>query len=337
LTVGLGVLALFAAEPGTGRAQSLNGSGSSFVGPMMSRWVRDYEKAKEIKVHYTPVGSGGGIRQFLEKEIDFACTDAPLTEEQLQKAKATAGAVLHIPLVLGGVVPAYNLEEIKEPLRFTGPVLADIFPGNIKKWNDPAIKELNAGVDLPSRDILVMHRSDASGSTAIFSDFLAQVSKDWSEKVGCGTSLRWPVGEGHKGNEEVAAAIQKTPGAIGYVELVYALRKQLQHGRVKNREGNFVHGSLEGVTAAAERTQVPADLRFSLAHAPGKAAYPLSGCTWAILYVNQSSDRGKRLVDFLSWVTQEGQESVTDLYYARLPKRLVEKVNEKLKEVSAGQ
>jgi phosphate transport system substrate-binding protein len=245
--------------------------------------------------------------------------------------------VLHIPLVLGGVVPAYNLEEIKEPLRFTGPVLADIFLGNIKKWNDPAIKELNSGVDLPSRDILVIHRSDGSGSTAIFSDFLTKVSPEWKERVGSGTSLRWPVGEGHKGNEEVAAAIKKTPGAIGYVELLYALQKKLQHGRVKNREGNFVQGSLEGVTAAAERTQVPADLRFSLTHALGKEAYPMSGCTWAVLYVNPSGDRGKRLVDFLHWVINDGQESVTDLYYARLPGQLVEQVNAKLKEVRLGQ
>lgn len=337
MTVGLGMLALLTTELGTGRAQSLNGSGSSFVGPIMSRWSRDYEKAKGIKVNYTPVGSGGGIRQFLEKETDFGCTDAPLTEEQLQKAKAAGGEVLHIPLVLGGVVPAYNLEEVKEPLRFTGPVLADIFLGNIKKWNDPAIKELNSGVDLPSRDILVIHRADASGSTAIFSDFLVKVSKEWKERMGSGTTLRWPVGEGCKGNEEVAAAIHKTAGAIGYVELLYALQKRLQHGRVKNREGNFVQGSLEGVTAAAEQIEVPADLRFSLTYAAGKEAYPLSGCTWAILYVNPSSDRGKRLVDFLRWVTHDGQESVTDLYYARLPQRLVERVNEKLKEGQASQ
>jgi phosphate transport system substrate-binding protein len=326
---------MLAAGPGQVRAQSLNGSGSSFIGPMMHKWARDYEKAKDVKVHYTLVGSGAGIRQWLEKETDFGCTDAALNPEQLKKAEQSGGQVVQIPLVLGGVVPAYNLGGVNEPLRLTGPVLADIFLGNIKTWNDPAIKELNAGVDLPARDITVVHRLDASGTTAIWTGYLAKVSKPWKDKVGTGFSVTWPVGEAKKGNEEMAETIKATPGAIGYVELLYALQKKIPHARIKNREGNFVQGSLEGVTAAAEGalSEKDADLALSLVNAPGRDAYPISGTTWAVLYVKQPQDRGKRLVEFLTWVIHDGQESVTDLYYARLPKRLVDRADEQLKQV----
>lgn len=322
----------------TSQAQSLNGSGSSFVGPMMSKWARDYKKAKDVEINYTTVGSGRGIAQLLSQDTDFACTDAALTEDQLQKAKTAGGDVIHIPLVLGGVVPAYNLEEVKEPLRLTGPVLADIFMGRIAQWNDPAIKELNAGVDLPDKKITVLHRDDASGSTAIFTEYLSKVSKDWKDKVGAGTQIKWPTGEGHKGNEDLAAAITKTSGAIGYVDLIHSLQRKLKHARIKNADGNFVQGSLEGVTAAAEGalTDIPVDLRFSLTNASGKDAYPISGATWAVVYIKQEGDRGQRVIDFLIWATHDGQESVTDLYYARLPKGLVQKVDGKLKEIQAA-
>src|SRR5262249_13601387 len=222
------------------QAQSLNGSGSSFVGPMLSKWARDYKKAKEVEINYTTVGSGKGIAQLLSQDTDFACTDAPMTDEQLQKARTAAGDVIHIPLVLGGGGPAYNLGHIKQPLRLTGPVLADIFMGKITHWNDPGIKELNAGVDLPDKKIAVLHRDDSSGSTAIFTDYLAKVSKDWKDKLGAGTQIKWPVGEGHKGNEDLAAAITRTPGAIGYVDLIHALQKKLRHPKIKNADGNFV-------------------------------------------------------------------------------------------------
>ncbi|HEV3237871.1 MAG TPA: phosphate ABC transporter substrate-binding protein PstS [Gemmataceae bacterium] len=315
------------------QAQSLNGSGSTFVGPIMSKWAKDYKKAKDIDINYATIGSGSGIRQVVAKETDFGCTDSPLTDDEINKAKEAGGEVIHIPVVLGGVVPAYNLETVKEPLRFTGPVLADIFLGNIKKWNDPALKEINAGADLPDKDIIVLHRSDRSGSSAIFTDYLAKVSKDWKDKVGSGLEVKWPVGEGHKGTDDLAAAISKTPGAIGYVEILHALKKKIQHAKIKNQEGNFVQGSLEGVTAAAEGalTNIPDDLRFTLTNAPGKDAYPISGATWAVVFVKQTGDRGQRLADFLTWVTHDGQESVTDLYYARLPKGLVQKAEEKLK------
>jgi phosphate ABC transporter phosphate-binding protein len=330
----------FAADPSSCcRAQTLNGSGSSFVGPLMTKWARDYEKAKQVKINYTPVGSGAGIRQFLEKESDFGCTDAPLNAEQLKKGEASGIQVMHIPLVLGGVVPAYNLEQVKEPLRLTGPVLAEIFLGNVKMWNDATIQELNPGVDLPAQAITVMHRADRSGSTAIFTDYLGKVSSAWKNGPGQGMEVKFPVGQNCKGNEELAQAISKTPGAIGYVDLIHALRKKVQHARVKNKEGNFVQGSLEGVTAAAEGalTDIPADLRFSLTNAPGRDAYPISGTTWAILSAQQPVDRGQRVVDFLTWVTHDGQDSVTDLYYARLPKGLVEKIQDRVKEIKIGQ
>jgi phosphate transport system substrate-binding protein len=319
-------------------AQSLSGSGSSFVGPIMARWARDYEKAKDVKINYNPTGSGSGIRQVIEKEVDFGCTDALLTEDQAKKAQAAGGDIVYVPLVLGGVVPAYNLEEVKDPLRLSGPVLADIFLGNIKKWNDPAIKEINAGVDLPAKDIKVIYRSDASGTTAIFTDYLSKVSNQWKEKVGHGTSVKFPVGAGEKGNEDVAAAISKTAGAIGYVDLLHALRQRIKHAAVKNKEGRYVQGSLEGVSAAAEGAlaEIPADLRFSLTNADGKDAYPISGTTWAILYTKQSEARGKRLIEFLTYVTHDGQEAATDLYYARLPKGLIAKIDEKLKTITVG-
>jgi len=330
------VATLLVSASGVCRAQSLQGSGSSFAAPMMNKWARDYDKTKQVKINYTAVGSGAGIRQFIEKETDFGCTDAPLTAEQMKKAQENGCEVVHIPVVLGGVVVAYNLEETKEPLRLTGGVLTEIFLGNIKKWDDAAIKELNAGVDLPARNITVVYRSDSSGSTAIFTDYLAKVSTSWS--VGSGTKVKFPVGEGQKGNEAMAAAIASTPGAIGYVDLIHAMQKKIQHARIKNQEGNFVQGSLEGVTAAAEGalTDIANDLRFSLTNATGKSAYPISGATWLVLAAKQPADRGQRLVDFVTWVTHDGQDSVTDLYYARLPKGLVEKVEAKLKDLKVS-
>jgi phosphate transport system substrate-binding protein len=338
LAIALGGLILWIGSANPARAQSLNGSGSSFVGPIMTKWSREFENAKGVKINYGPVGSGSGIRQFLDKENDFGCTDVFLSDEQLAKARKVNGEVLHIPLVLGGVVPAYNVENVKEPLRLTGPVLADIYLGKITKWDDPVIKELNAGVNLPAMDIAILYRADRSGSTAIFTDYLAKVSKNWQRQIGSGPSVPFPIGTGFKGNEELAAEIQKTPGAIGYVELIHALQKRLPHARVKNKEGNFVQASLESVTAAsASLTNVPDDLRFSLTNTQGRDVYPISGATWAVLYVNQPGDRGQRLRDFLTWVIHDGQDSVTDLYYARLPLELVSKADQKLKALQVGE
>jgi phosphate transport system substrate-binding protein len=325
-------LAVAGVAPGTARADSLSGSGSSFVKPMMDKWARTYEKEQQSKVDYIAVGSAAGVKQLLDRATDFACSDAPLTDEQLAAARKANGEVVHVPLVMGGVVPAYNLKEVDKPVRFTGKVLADIYLGKIKKWNDADLKEINPGLDLPDLDITPVYRADGSGSTAIFTDFLAKVSPDWKAKVGRGTAVAWLTGVAAKGTDGVANLVSKTPGAIGYVELVFALQRKMKFGAVKNREGNYVLASLEGVTAAAEAalTDIPDDLRFSLTNAPGKESYPICGTTWAIVHVRQPEDKAKEVVNFLRWVTHDGQEYVTDLYYARLPRGLVERLDKEL-------
>lgn len=323
---------------GDRQEQRLNGGGSSFVYPMMSKWVSEYDKAKGVKVNYQSVGSGAGIQQVTAKTFDFGCTDAPMNDEQLQKARATGGEVVHIPLIMGAIVPAYNLEEAKEPLRFTGPVLADIFLGKITRWNDKALKDLNPGTALPDKEISVVHRSDGSGSTFIWVDYLAKVSPAWKEKVGVGTSVNWPTGVGQKGTEGVAGQVKRTPGSIGYIELTYALQNNIKYGLVRNKEEVFVRARLEAVTAAAAGalSKIPDDLRYSLTDPPGKDAYPVSGTVWAVLYVNQPADKGKAVVDFLRWVTHEGQQYAAELHYARLPQGLVERLEKKLDLVQTG-
>jgi phosphate transport system substrate-binding protein len=325
-------VAFAAVAPATARADSLSGSGSSFVKPMMDKWARTYEQEKKFKVDYIAVGSSAGVKQFLDKATDFACSDAPLTDEQLAAARKAGDEVVHVPLVMGGVVPAYNLKGVDKPIRFTGKVLAGIYLGKIKRWNDNDLKEINPGLDLPDLEIIVAHRADGSGSTAIFTDFLTKTSPDWKANVGTGTTVKWPTGSSAKGTDGVANLIDKTPGAIGYVELVFALQKKMKFGAVKNKEGNYVLASLEGVTAAAEAalTTVPDDLRFSLTNAPGKESYPICGTTWAIVHVRQPEDKAKEVVNFLGWVTHDGQEYATDLYYARLPQGLVERLDKKL-------
>jgi phosphate transport system substrate-binding protein len=332
-----GAVACALVVAGTARADSLSGSGSSFVKPMMEKWARAYEQEKKFKVDYIAVGSGAGVKQLLENATDFACTDAPLTDEQLAAAKKAGGEVIHVPLVMGGVVPAYNLKEVDKPVRLTGKVLAAIYLGKVKKWNDAELKEINPGLDLPDLDITVVHRADSSGSTAIFTDFLAKVSPEWKANVGTGTTVKWATGTSAKGTDGVANLISRTPGALGYVELVFALEKKMKFGAVKNREGNYVLASLEGVTAAAEAalTDIPEDLRFSLTNAPGKDGYPICGTTWAVVHVQQPEDKAKEVVNFLRWATHDGQEYATDLYYARLPKGLVERLDKKLALVKA--
>jgi phosphate transport system substrate-binding protein len=317
-------------------AQNINGGGSTFVAPLMKKWATVYKKDKNVEVNYVAIGSGSGIQNLINDAFEFACSDAPMTDKQLQEAKEKNGEVVHLPLALGGVVPAYNVDGIDKPLRLSGPVLARIFLGEITKWNDEAIRELNAGIDLPDQKIEVVYRADGSGTTYVFADYLSKVSPAWKEKMGVATALKWPAGAGAKGNEGVAALIKQTPGSIGYTELLYALQNKMKFAAVKNREGNYMQGSLEAVTAAAEAslTDLPADLRFSLTNAPGKDAYPISACTWAIVYAKQPKDKGKLVVDFLRWATHDGQEYNTDLYYARLPKGLVEKVDARLKEVN---
>lgn len=323
---------------GGGGKTTLTGGGSSFVNPIMTKWAGTYYADKGLKVDYTSSGSSNGVQQMIDKKNDFGCTDAFMTEEELAKASKAGGAVVHIPLVMGAVVPVYNLKDVKAPLRFTGPVLAAIFLGKITKWNDMRLKELNPGVDLPGQDIAVVHRSDGSGTTNIWSDYLAKVDQEWKEKVGVGNDLKWPVGMGAPKNDGVAGQVSRTPGAIGYIELIYALKNDIQFGDVQNKAGEFVRGSLDSVTKAAEGalTNVPEDLRYTLTDAPGSGAYPISGTTWAVLYVNHPPDKAKALAEFFRWVVHQGQDQANELHYARLPEALIQRVDKKLDTITSG-
>ena len=333
-SVGLATVLLIGCSGGGGKPR-LNGAGATFIYPMMSKWAAEYDKAKGVEVNYQSIGSGGGIQQMTAKTADFGSTDGPMNEEQLEKARETGGEVVHIPLAMGAVVPIYNLEDVSEPLTFTGPVLADIFLGKIKKWNDQAIQDLNPGVKLPNKDIGVVHRSDGSGTTYIWVDYLAKVSPEWKKKVGVATSVNWPTGEGAKGNEGVAGSVRGSPGSIGYIELIYALQNDIKFGLVKNKEGVAVKASLKSITAAADNAlkDIPEDLRYSITDAAGKDSYPISGTNWAVIYVNQPSGTGQQVVDFLRWVTHDGQQFCEDLHYAKLPPGLVKRVEKKLDSV----
>jgi phosphate transport system substrate-binding protein len=261
-----------------------------------------------------------------------------MNEEQLGKARESGGEVVHIPLVMGAVVPAYNLPEIKAPLNFSGSVLADIFLGKITKWDDAALKALNPGVALPNEDIAVVHRSDGSGTTYVWVDYLSKVNADWKSKVGVGTSVNWPAGEGQKGNEGVAGQVRRTHGSIGYIELIYATQNAIQFGAVQNQSGAMVVPSLESITAAANGSlsNLPDDLRYSITNAAGKDSYPISGTTWAVVYVNQPADKGKKIVDFLHWVLKDGQQYAEGLHYAKLPKGLVARAEQKVDAIKVS-
>lgn len=310
----------------------LSGAGATFIDPMMSKWTSEYEKAKGVKINYNAIGSGGGIKQMTAQTVDFGCSDGPMNEEQLKNARQAKGDVVHIPLVMGAVVPAYHLEEAKEPLKFTGPVLADIYLGKIKKWNDDAIRKLNPDANLPAKEILVVHRSDGSGTTFIFVDYLAKISPEWKEKVGVATSVKWPTGTGESGNPNVAGFVKQSAGSIGYIELIYALQNDIKFGLVQNKEGAFIKGSLESVTAAADASlkDIPEDLRYSITDAAGKDSYPISGTSWGIAYTNNPGGKGKEVRDFFHWCIHDGQGFCGNLHYSRLPKSLVERVEKRL-------
>jgi phosphate transport system substrate-binding protein len=304
---------------------------------MMKKWAGAYNNAKKVEVDYTSSGSGSGVSQMIEGKADFGCTDAPMNEEQLKKAKDKDGDVIHVPIVMGGVVPFYNLPELKQPLKFTGPLLADIYLGKIKKWNDDAIKALNQGVELPDLAITVARRSDASGTSYIFTDYLSKVSPEWKEKVGAGTDPKWPVGVGAPKSDGVAGLVAGTKGSIGYVELIYALgKKDMAIGLVQNKAGEFVPATLESVTAAAAGVKdVPDDLRFSLTNADGKDAYPIAGTTWLVLYVKQPADKVEKLKGFVTWLVHDGQDMNKELHYARIPPSIVEKTDKLIAGIGA--
>jgi phosphate transport system substrate-binding protein len=316
---------------GGNKVDRITGGGSSFVAPMMKKWAAEYNKAHGVEIDYTSSGSGNGVSQMIDKKNDFGCTDAPMNEEQLNKARNAGGEVVHIPLVMGGVVPIYNLPDVEKQVKFTGQVLANIFLGKIKKWNDPALLKINDGVNLPDLAIAVAHRSDASGTSFIFTDYLSKVSDDWKQNVGKSTEPKWPVGDGAPKNPGVAQLVSGTKGCIGYVELIYAEENPaLKIGAVQNRAGQFATASLESVTAAAAGLkEVQDDLRFSMTDADGKDSYPISGAVWMVLYTQQPEKAGA-LKDMLQWLTHDGQELAKGLHYARLPQGMVEKIEKKI-------
>jgi phosphate transport system substrate-binding protein len=317
------------------QSMQINGAGATFPNPIYSKWFSEYNKLHpKIEINYQSIGSGGGIKQLVGQTVFFGASDAPMTDEQL---KSAPGPILHMPTVLGAVVPVYNVPGVND-LKFTGQVLADIYQGKVTKWDDPAIAKTNAGARLPATDITVVHRAEASGTTFIWVDFLSKVSADFKKNVGVNAAVSWPVGVGGKGNEGVSGLVTQTPGSIGYVELIYALQNDMKYGQVQNKEGKFITPSLESVSAAAEGAlkDIPDDLCYSLTDGPGKESYPISGTVWAVAYSKLPAGKGQQVVDFLRWVTHEGQEYCADLHYARLPRGLVKRLENKLDEFEIG-
>jgi phosphate transport system substrate-binding protein len=327
-------LALVAALAGVSIAETnLTGAGATFPYPMYSKWFDEYHNQHaDIKINYQSIGSGGGIKQIQAGTVDFGASDGPMTDEQLAQ---TPGKVLHIPTVLGADVPTYNVTGVTAELKFTPDVLADLFLGKIKKWNDPRLAKANPGVKFPDEDIVIVHRSDGSGTTYIWTDYLSKVSSEWKDKVGKGTSVNWPVGLGGKGNEGVAGTVKQTEGSLGYVELIYAVSNKMPYGSVQNAAGSFVKASLDSVTAAAASVKdMPEDFRVSITNAPGKAAYPISSFTWLLVPVEwNDAGKEKAFVDFLNWMVDKGQTMTSALQYAPLPKNVATKVKARIKEI----
>ena len=333
----LAVLALVAIGVAQGTL-SINGAGATFPNPMYSKWFDDYHKKhSDIEINYQSIGSGGGIKQVTEGTVDFGASDGPMNDEQLKAFQDKHGfPIRHFPTVLGADVPTYNISGVTGELNFTPEALAAIFLGKVTKWNDPLIAGANKGVNLPGNDIVVVHRSDGSGTSYIWTDYLSKVSDEWKNKVGKGTSVNWPVGLGGKGNEGVAGLIKQTPNAFGYVELIYAIQNKMPYGKVKNSSGQFIKADLAGVTAAAAGAakSMPDDFRVSITDAPGKTAYPISSFTW-LLIPSKFSDASKRdaIKGFLKWMLTDGQNEVEALSYAKLPKEVVAKETKALEQI----
>jgi len=315
----------------------INGAGATFPTPIYSKWFDEYHKLHpNVAINYQSVGSGAGIRQLTNQTVFFGASDGPMTDEQLA---AAPGKVIHLPTVMGAVVPVYKIPNVDVSLKFNGQLLADIFLGKIKKWNDPAIARLNPGVALPNTDLTVVHRSDGSGTTYIWTDYLAKVSAEWKDKVGVGASPNWPVGVGGKGNEGVSGLVTQTPGSIGYVELIYALQNKISFGQVQNAAGEFVTASVDSVTAAAAATaaNMPADFRVSITNATGPGAYPISSFTWILLYEDPADKAQARvIVDFMKWALADGQKYASELGYAPLPAAVVQLELAALGKVNVG-
>lgn len=324
----------------TSGSVDLTGAGATFPYPLYSKWFADYANQTGIKINYQSIGSGGGIRQLSEQTVDFGASDSPMSDQELAGAKG--GPVLHIPTVLGAVVITYNVPGLTAPINLTASAIADIFAGKITKWSDTRISSLNRGVNLPSTDILVVHRSDGSGTTYIFTDYLSKAVPAWNSSVGKGKEVKWPVGLGAKGNEGVAGQVKQTPGAIGYVELAYAKQNKLPFAAITNKAGKPIVASVQAVTAAAASvaSTLPAntDYRISVTDAPGADAYPISSFTWILVYQNQKdAAKSKKLVDFLNWALTTGESEASALDYAPLPPDMATKVRDRLKTIAVVQ
>ncbi|MBI3929947.1 MAG: phosphate ABC transporter substrate-binding protein PstS [Armatimonadetes bacterium] len=336
-TVWVMLLALAVAACARSGQVRLNGAGATFPYPLYSRWVEEYKAvAPDTRINYQSIGSGGGIRQLLEGTVDFGASDAPMNSDEFGKAP---GPIVHIPTTLGAVVVVYNVPQVKEGLKLTPELLAGIFLGRVKTWNDPALVQANPGEKLPDLPIAVVHRSDGSGTTAVFTEYLAAVSPDWKAKVGVGKSVEWPLGLGGKGNEGVTGQVKTTPGALGYTELAYARQTQLAVAQLRNRAGRFVTPAIESISAAAAGVKdIPEDLRVSIVDAPGDGAYPISAFTYILAYEEQPDPaRGAALAKFLWWAVHEGQRFGPDLDYAPLPPEIVKRTEARLRLLkSAG-
>ena len=324
--------------PGTsGSTINLQGAGATFPNPLYQKWLSEYGKLHpNVRIDYQSIGSGGGIKQIKEQTVDFGASDAPMKDDDLKSAPAE---LVHVPTVLGAVVITYNLQGIAKPLRFSPDVAADIFLGKIKQWNDARIKADNPDANLPASEITVVHRSDGSGTSAVFTDYLSKVSAEWKDQVGAGTSPKWPVGLGGKGNEGVTGQVKQTPNTIGYVELAYAIQNKLPVALLKNKAGEFVEPSFDAVSSAAAESlpTTPEDLRVSITDAAGKNAYPISSYTYILIYKEQrDAAKGKALIDFLWWGIHDGEQFARDLNYAPLPPEIVKRAEAKINSIVSG-
>ncbi len=316
-------------------AETINAAGATFPAPIYQKWFEEYHKAHpDVQINYQSIGSGGGIRQFTEGTVDFGASDMPMTNEQISEVeKARHFHPLHFPTVLGGVVPTYNVGGVSGEIKFSGETLAGIYIGKINKWNDAALKKDNPGVNLPNQDITVVHRSDGSGTTFVWTDYLSKVSPEWKSKVGANTSVNWPIGLGGKGNEGVAGLVKQTPNSIGYVELIYAVQNKMGYGSVKNAAGVFLKADFNSVTEAASGAakDMPADFRVSITNAPGKGAYPISTFTWMLIPDKiDNPAKKKAITEFLKWMMTAGQQDAQGLSYAPLPKTVAAKEEKQL-------
>ncbi|HEY2143815.1 MAG TPA: phosphate ABC transporter substrate-binding protein PstS [Candidatus Udaeobacter sp.] len=329
----LGLIIALGLSANASAQMMINGAGATFPYPIYSKWFDEYAKVDpSVRFNYQSIGSGGGQKQIMAQTVDFGASDGPMSDENLAKAP---GKLLHIPTVAGAVVMTYNLPG-NPALIFDGQTIADIYLGKITKWNDPKIAALNPGKKLPDSDILVVHRADGSGTTFIFTDYLSKVSPEWKQKAGNNTSVSWPTGVGGKGNEGVSGQVKQTPGAIGYVELIYALQNKMSYAQIKNAAGQVVKPTLESVTAALNTAEIPDDFRFSMTNAPGGDAYPIAGATWLLVYQQpKDPNKGKKLVEFLKWALTKGEGMARDLNYAPLPDNVQQRVLKRIDDIKS--